>query len=234
VIAFNLPLKRTEQPRGKSLTKPFRAAAWFRVSTQGEPMKVPFRFQVSEYDCVPTTALNALSYLYKREEIPPLAIQRIFMYCLDSVSPRQNVGHGTSPYAVQLLGNWLNEFKHKNFETIATYITGEDVHLSKNNSIARTLNAKGAALLRIKSLRNTWHYILGLRVDDSWLYAFDPYPRTTRSNSPGKYEFLKQEDGQDPNIRIHRSWIDVLSNNDRYRFGTKNERESLLLQRKKV
>lgn len=194
-------------------------------------MKVPFRQQVSEYDCVPTTALNALSYLYERNEIPPLAIQRIFMYCLDSVTTRQNIGHGTSPYAVQLLGNWLNEFRHKKFQNISMYITGEDVHLSNNNKIARTLNANGAALLRIKTLGTSWHYILGLQVDDSWLYAFDPYPKTARSNSPGNYEFLTQEHGQSPNIRIHRTWIDALSNKASYRFGTKNEREALLLQR---
>jgi hypothetical protein len=194
-------------------------------------MKIPFRFQVSEYDCVPTTALNALSYLYKREEIPPLAIQRIFMYCLDSVSSRQNIGHGTSGYAVRLLANWLEEFRYKKFHTKATYLTGEEVHLSKGNRIARTLNAGGAALLRIKTNGNSWHYILGLRIDESWLYAFDPYPKTTRSNRPGHYEFLKQEHGQSPNIRIHRSWIDTLSNKYSYRFGNTKEREALLLER---
>lgn len=194
-------------------------------------MKVPFRLQASEYDCVPTTALNALSYLYKREEIPPLAIQRIFMYCLDSVSPRQNIGHGTSTYAVQLFGNWLNEFKCKKFQNMATYITGEDVHLLNNNKITRTLNASGAALLRIKTAGTSWHYILALHIDDCWLYAFDPYPKSVRSNSRGNYEFLKQEKGQSPNIRIHRSWIDTLSNKSSYRFGTKNEREALLIER---
>jgi len=194
-------------------------------------MKVPFRLQVSEYDCVPTTALNALSYLYEREEIPPLAIQRIFMYCLDSVSPRQSIGHGTSPYAVQLLGNWLNEFRYKKFITSTTYINKEEVHLSNNNKISRTLNANGAALLRIKTPGNSWHYILGLEIDDSWLYAFDPYPKTSRSNSSGNFEFLKQEHGQSPNIRIHRSWLDTFSNKSSYRFGTKNEREALLLER---
>lgn len=194
-------------------------------------MKVPFRLQASEFDCVPTTALNALSYLYERSEIPPLAIQRIFIYCLDSVSARQNLGHGTSKYAVQLLGNWINEYKTKKFNAISTFITGTEVHLSNNNRIARTLNAGGAALLRVKTEGNSWHYILGLSIDDSWLYTFDPYPKTSRANKHGKYEFMMQNNGQSPNLRIHRDWIDVLSNRENYRFGTYNEREVLLLER---
>ena len=32
-------------------------------------MKIPLRYQVSEYDCGPTSLLNALNYLFQREEI---------------------------------------------------------------------------------------------------------------------------------------------------------------------
>ena len=34
-------------------------------------MKVPLRYQMTEYDCGPTSLLNAVSYLFEREEIPP-------------------------------------------------------------------------------------------------------------------------------------------------------------------
>lgn len=194
-------------------------------------MQVPFRLQASNYDCVPTTALNALSYLFTRDEIPPLAIQRIFMYCLDSISIRQNIGHGTSTYAVQLFGNWLNEFKTKRFQAAATYISGSEVHLSNNNRIARTLNAGGVALIRIKIAGNSWHYILAIKIDGPWLYAFDPHPKTSKSNAKDKFEFLLQEHGQSPNLRIKKEWLDTLSNKAAYRFGTSNEREALLLER---
>ena len=33
-------------------------------------MKIPLRYQISEYDCGPTSMLNAVSYLFEREEIP--------------------------------------------------------------------------------------------------------------------------------------------------------------------
>lgn len=196
-------------------------------------MKTPFRLQASEYDCVPTTALNALSYLYHRNEIPPLAIQRIFMYCLDSVSSKQNLGHGTTPYAVQLFGNWLNEFQKGKFRNESTYLTGAKVSLGKNNALARTLNQgqRGVAMIRVKGDRSTWHYILGIGFEGDWLHAFDPYPRPRKKVPPNSYEFTKTAKDQEPNLRIHRDWLDTLSNKEPYRLGSQNEREALLLLR---
>ena len=40
-------------------------------------MKIPLRYQVSEYDCGPTSLLNALNYLFQREEISPELIRNI-------------------------------------------------------------------------------------------------------------------------------------------------------------
>ena len=40
-------------------------------------MKSPLRYQFSEYDCGPTTMLNAVSYLIEREEIPPEIIRNV-------------------------------------------------------------------------------------------------------------------------------------------------------------
>ena len=34
-------------------------------------MNNPLRSQMTEYDCGPTSMLNAVSYLFPREEIPP-------------------------------------------------------------------------------------------------------------------------------------------------------------------
>ena len=46
-------------------------------------MKIPLRYQVSEYDCGPTSLLNALNYLFQREEISPELIRNIMLYSLD-------------------------------------------------------------------------------------------------------------------------------------------------------
>ena len=34
-------------------------------------MKNPLHYQISEYDCGPTSMLNAIIYLFDRDEIPP-------------------------------------------------------------------------------------------------------------------------------------------------------------------
>lgn len=40
-------------------------------------MKNPLRYQLSEYDCGPTSMLNALAFLFEREDIPPEAVRNI-------------------------------------------------------------------------------------------------------------------------------------------------------------
>ena len=42
-------------------------------------MKNPLRYQVSEYDCGPTSLLNAVSFLFEREEIQPEILRNIML-----------------------------------------------------------------------------------------------------------------------------------------------------------
>ena len=46
-------------------------------------MDNPLRYQMTEYDCGPTSMLNAVSYLFRRDEIPPELTRNIMLYCLD-------------------------------------------------------------------------------------------------------------------------------------------------------
>ena len=55
-------------------------------------MKSPLRYQFSEYDCGPTTMLNAVSYLFEREEIPPEIIRNVMLYSLDCYSQKGEPG----------------------------------------------------------------------------------------------------------------------------------------------
>ncbi len=99
-------------------------------------MKVPFRQQATEYDCVPTTFVNALTYLWDRENIPPIVLQRIYLHCLDLFDSHQRIGHGTSTHAVRLLGDWLDTYRHKTFGMHADYCREDEVHLGAGNRIA--------------------------------------------------------------------------------------------------
>ena len=47
-------------------------------------MKNPLHYQLSEYDCGSTGMVNAVSCLFEREEISPVILRNIMLYCVDS------------------------------------------------------------------------------------------------------------------------------------------------------
>ena len=74
-------------------------------------MDNPLRYQMTEYDCGPTSMLNAVSYLFRRDEIPPELTRNIMLYCLDCFGEDGSTGRrGTSRMAMMFLSNWLNGF----------------------------------------------------------------------------------------------------------------------------
>ena len=73
-------------------------------------MKSPLRYQVTQYDCGPTTMTNAILYLFEREEIPPDLVRHIGLCTLDSYDRNGHCGMcGTTGAAMRYFGTWLNE-----------------------------------------------------------------------------------------------------------------------------
>lgn len=125
--------------------------------------KTPLDYQITEYDCGSTTLLNALRYLFERQEIPSDVVQRIMQYTLD------NEGGGTSIYAFQYLSSWLNE----NVESITTkIIKGKSVD-TNNKELLECLSNNGVAILRVWQEHE--HYVLLTKLDETYAYIFDPY-----------------------------------------------------------
>ncbi len=77
-------------------------------------MKVPFRQQVSSYDCAPTSLINGLVYLFHREDIPPFIVHQIYRECLDMESAR-----GTSDRAVHDIAILLNNYKENRYTLLS-------------------------------------------------------------------------------------------------------------------
>lgn len=194
-------------------------------------MKTPFRLQVSECDCVPTSFINALGYLFERKEIPPVVLQRVYLYCLDSFSHSRAMGHGTTSHGSRILANWLMQYKERRFSVLTEVVERTSVSLAQNNALARCLNSGGVAVMTVKHYGRWWHSILAISVRDRWIYAFDPYPRSPKSNREGCYEFLEPKSPHDPNLRIHYDWADTLSDKLPFRFGTLEHREWILINR---
>ncbi len=138
-------------------------------------MKIPLHYQLSEYDCGPTSMLNALSYLFEREDIPPEVIRNVMLYSLDSYGANGKPGRrGTSSSAMLFLSGWLNDFGSLDLLPVSTeYLSGEQVFVGQNSRINDALHRGGAAVVRL--FLDEWHYVLFTGAKDGRIYLFDPY-----------------------------------------------------------
>lgn len=145
-------------------------------------MKNPLNYQTTEFDCGPTTLLNAISFLFKREEIPPDIVRHIVLYCLDAYNGNgEFAGSGTSRMAMLFLSEWLNQFgKAKKFPISCEFLTGESVSVCRNSKIVASLQQGGAVVMRLRY--GCWHYVLLTGADEDGVYLFDPYFRKNSFN----------------------------------------------------
>jgi len=197
-------------------------------------MKGPLHYQTSEYDCVPTTFLNAITYLYERDAIPPVVIRYIYLYSLDTVGRHGRLGRGgTSSEAIRLLGHWLGRYKTRKFAVATQYLQGSDVHLRRGNKITACLGAGGVALCNIHPIRSDWHYVLALKARKDTLLFFDPYWRLSVRGLRGHVELPRSDSPRAPNLAVARGWLDANTDRRRFCFGTTRNRECLLMWRKR-
>lgn len=140
-------------------------------------MKTPLHYQISEYDCGPTTMMNAMSYLFRREQILPDVVNRITLYSLDAYNAKGELGKsGTSRMAMMFLSNWLCEFgKVCDFPIDCTYLSGEDVYLGNNGRLTDALRCRGVVIVRLNYGGD--HYVLLTGQQGEKIFMFDPYYR---------------------------------------------------------
>ena len=195
-------------------------------------MHSPFQYQVSEYDCVPISFINAVSYLFHRNEIPPMVVRHIYMYSLDTVGKDARLGsEGTSRYAVKLLGAWLNSYKMKKFSVKTKFLEGEAVNFSRTKKIINCLKKVGVSLCKVYLYGRQEHYILILKIENDWAFCFDPYYRKTISGLSNRVYMLKTDEIRSPNLKINIEWMEKDEESIRYCLGPVSTRESLLMWR---
>ncbi|MDF2567307.1 MAG: hypothetical protein K0R90_763 [Oscillospiraceae bacterium] len=189
-------------------------------------MKNPLNYQTTEYDCGPTTMMNAISYLFKREEIPPDVIKHIVLYSLDAYNDKGEFGkNGTSGMAMMFISNWLNQFgKAKKFPIFCEFLTGRDVYISQNSKIVAGLQQGGAVMVRL--MYGCWHYVLLTGADDKNIYLFDPYYRKKKFDIEG-VDMLTDS----PMKMNRRVSYDRLNSEQKgvYALGPKDVREAVIL-----
>lgn len=148
-------------------------------------MKSPLRYQATRYDCGPTTMLNAIIYLFEREEIPPDLVRHIGICTLDSYNKEGHCGmSGTSGAAIRYFGSWLNELRFAGLlPARSTYLEKENVHLHENSQILSALRQNEAVVLHV--FHGEGHYILLTGICEEGICAFDPYYEGNQVSRPG-------------------------------------------------
>lgn len=189
-------------------------------------MKNPLHYQLSEYDCGPTSMLNAMSYLFEREDISPEIIRNIMLYCLDCYGSDGVSGKsGTSRMAMMFLSNWLNGFGQTGQLPISSqYLAGKAVTFSQNSALRDALRCGGAAVVRLDL--EGWHYVLLTGIEDDKVYVFDPYYWTTPFPQP---DIIIVHDYPMTYNRIVPTQYFEREEQTLYAFGAMETREAVLL-----
>ncbi len=136
-------------------------------------MKVPLRYQNTEYDCGTTSFVNALAYLYDREDVPVELLKAVYKFTLDVEGQDGVEGKGgTSRKHAQLLSKYFVEYANNNkeFDIHCKILYGENVTLER---MKETLDNNGAIVARC--FQDAEHYVLITKIDDNFAYIFDPY-----------------------------------------------------------
>ncbi|MBA4701453.1 MAG: peptidase C39 [Ruminococcus sp.] len=141
-------------------------------------MKNPLHYQLSEYDCGPTSMLNAVSYLFERETIPPELIRNIMLYCLDCYGSEGAPGkRGTSCTAMMFLSNWIQGFGTAGHLSVSSsYLSGKSVFIGEESQINDALRRGGVVVVRL--FYDVAHYVLLTGEQDGSILMFDPYYET--------------------------------------------------------
>ncbi|MCH4209910.1 hypothetical protein [Bifidobacterium sp.] len=102
-------------------------------------MKNDLLYQSTDYTCAPTTMVNALRYLYDRDEIRPDVLWEIFRGTLDMYgSDGRFGGEGTSPDAMLGLAATLNMYGNSGrFPIHVRLLRGEDALAGSTNGMLR-------------------------------------------------------------------------------------------------
>jgi hypothetical protein len=188
----------------------------------------PLRYQATVADCYPTSVLNALIWLFEREELPGAALQRVYASCLDGIEHGRG-GAYTSEHASLALVSWLDEFKTPSFGVTTEVLTGVDLHLRRSSALLRWLRRGGVAVLDMCITGATTHSVLALSADADYLNCWDPYIRGARYDY-GRGALPLESAGRSPNLKLARAWVDS-TRIRRYSFGPPRQRMGVLIRR---
>lgn len=195
-----------------------------------ERSRFRLREQFTVSDCFPTSVLNALGTMFKRSDIPPEVLQRVYLYSLDGVDKGAPRCRWTSGEAARFLADWLEGFRTKRFRVSIDYFEGQDVQLGHRNPISRCLAAGGAAVVDILSTGGYAHSVTLLGIERDWVQIWDPLPRGIPRVLRGDAIQTLESDGHSANFRVRRDHF-AMARAQPFSLGPLAERACMLFRR---
>ena len=123
-------------------------------------MKTPLSYQVSEYDCGPTTLINAINYLFDRRQISPTSLSTYICIVWTALITAGELGKsGTSKIAMKFLGCWLNQYRDmRKLPIYCESLNIDEIHIDRDSRIVNCLRRGGCAVVRVHL--GCGHYVL--------------------------------------------------------------------------
>jgi predicted double-glycine peptidase len=136
-------------------------------------MKIPLHYQITRYNCGTESLLNAVSYLYDREDTPVELLKTIYTYSVDDYGRDGLLGDGgTSAEAMAHIAHHFNNYaKDTGFGIDVKFFTGRDVD---ENLCQKHLKPQTVAVVRVV-FQQTGHYVMISKIDGDDVYMFDPW-----------------------------------------------------------
>lgn len=132
-------------------------------------MKIPLRFQITEFDCGTVALQNAISYLYEREDIPAELIREINLYTLNCYDDKGALVSDSS--SIEKMTEWITNYTNQNdFKLSANHYRKEEVNLEL---VKKCIANKGCVFMG--TYLEECHYVTITDIDDEYVYLWDPY-----------------------------------------------------------
>lgn len=151
-------------------------------------MKNDLIHQSSEFDCGPTCMVNAMRFLFEREEIHPGILKHIWLMGIDTYCEHGHVGgHGTSRASMQYMTHWLEEYgKGCKFPVRAEYLDGTDAVVEPESKAWKCLERGGCAVMRCLTAKIPHYVLLTTILPENEIGLFDPYAEDPKFEGEGR------------------------------------------------
>ena len=188
--------------------------------------------QSSEFDCGPTCMVNAMRYLFEREEIQPGVLKHIWLMGIDTYCDQGRVGgHGTSRASMRYMTEWLEEYgRGCRFPVTAQFLEGEKAVVEPESEAWKCLESGGCAVMRCYTGKIS-HYVLLTRIlPNQEIGLYDPYAEEPDFKGEGRR--VVKDCPKEMNRAVRYDLLNLEDRDCDYAMGEYEVRELILIRRK--